>query len=118
MKSKAASNAIALKMVLEKAAAGSLPDQIDENSAIPVGVVHELVEEGFLRAIDASSDDGREYMEPRITITGREYLNELNRRAVEASPSGKARRIELRILDWSGGIIAGILIAWISTKLV
>jgi hypothetical protein len=106
------------RLVLEKAAASALPDQIDENSGIPVGVVHELIEEGFLHAVDASSDDGRSYMEPRITIAGREYLNELNRRVVEASPSGKAKRLGLRVLDWSGGIIAGILIAWISTKVV
>ena len=32
------------RIVLEKAAEGNLPDRIDENSSIPVGIVHELIE--------------------------------------------------------------------------
>ncbi|MGH8503292.1 MAG: hypothetical protein ACREVE_12640 [Gammaproteobacteria bacterium] len=106
------------RIILGKAANDDLPEQINEGSSIPIGAVRELVEEGLLRAIDASSFDGRAYMEPRITVAGREYLNELNRRTMEASPAGKAKRIGLRILDWSGGIIAGVLIAWASTKVL
>jgi hypothetical protein len=42
-----------------------------------VRIVRELVEAGHVAAIDASSMDGDCYLDPRITIAGREYLREL-----------------------------------------
>ncbi|MCH2555702.1 MAG: hypothetical protein MK005_00205 [Alcanivorax sp.] len=106
------------KRILEKAVSNDLPDRINGESEIQVEIVRELVEAGFLKAADASDKDGIEYMEPRITVAGREYLNDLSQRAYEGSPTGKAHRIALRILDWSGGIAAGLVIAWVGQNLL
>jgi hypothetical protein len=60
--------------VLEAAARAALPERIDERSDPPFRLVRELVEAGLLAAIDVSDHDGYEYLEPRITAAGREYL--------------------------------------------
>lgn len=65
------------RYVLELAARGSLPTEVDETSGIPFDVVRELVEAGHLTAIDVSTHDGRGYLEPRITLSGRRFLNTL-----------------------------------------
>ena len=100
------------RQLLEAAASGTLPERIDESGSMSVAVVRELVEAGLLQALDASSMDGAEYLDPRITVAGREYLNELDQRQSEASISGKARRLGLRLLDGLLGIAVGLLIAW------
>jgi hypothetical protein len=64
-------------IVLDLAAQGKLPENIDSASHVSVAVVQELVDDGYLKAIDASSLDGLAYMKPRITLTGREYLAQL-----------------------------------------
>jgi hypothetical protein len=63
--------------ILELAAEGYLPEKIDETSEISVDKVRELIEAGYLRAIDVSSLAGIAYSNPKITLPGREYLNEL-----------------------------------------
>ncbi len=63
--------------ILELASRGALPDSIDESSELSIEIVRELIEEGYLSAIDASSFDGKVYIEPRITLSGREYLRQL-----------------------------------------
>lgn len=60
--------------VLDLAARGSLPELVDASSELNLIVVRELVEAGYLSAIDASSHDGYAYLNPRITFSGREYL--------------------------------------------
>lgn len=60
--------------ILQAASAGQLPERITEESDPSFAGVRELVEAGLLAAIDASDNDGLEYMEPRITFAGREYL--------------------------------------------
>lgn len=106
------------KEILQEAASNDLPDRINGESETPVEIVRELIEDGLLKAIDDSDKDGIEYIEPRITVAGREYLNHLNQRAYEGSPTGKAHRIGFRLLDWSGGIIAGLAIAWAGKNLL
>lgn len=63
--------------LLEMAANTALPDKIDEEKDIPLDIVRELVEAGYLKAIDASSFDGDAFLSPRITLQGREYLEDL-----------------------------------------
>lgn len=63
--------------ILERAESGDLPGKLDERSSIPVQVVRELVEAGYLSALDASSMDGLAYVEPRITLAGRRFLKTL-----------------------------------------
>jgi len=62
---------------LDLAARSALPEQIDEKSDPPVTVIRELVEAGYLWAIDASTFDGDAFIQPRITLSGREYLAQL-----------------------------------------
>jgi DNA-binding MarR family transcriptional regulator len=63
--------------ILEIAAEKKLPEQIDESSELPVQIFSELIDAGYLKAIDASSYDGTAYLHVKITLQGREYLNEL-----------------------------------------
>lgn len=63
--------------LLELAANNGLPDTIDEETGLPLDIVRELVDAGYLKAIDASSFDGDAYMSPKITLPGREYLERL-----------------------------------------
>ena len=70
--------------ILELASRDALPDQIDEDSDIPVSIVRELVQAGYLTAIDASSFDGVSYVDLHITIPGREYLRRLQQREADA----------------------------------
>jgi hypothetical protein len=63
--------------ILELGERGALPDRIDDSSELSIRVTKELVEAGYLAAIDASSMDGECYLDPRITLSGRGYLREL-----------------------------------------
>jgi hypothetical protein len=71
--------------ILALAARGGLPRTISEDSDIPFSIVRELIEAGHLVAVDISSHDGFAFRDPRITLSGREYLN-ANRPQREASP--------------------------------
>jgi hypothetical protein len=66
--------------VLRLASRGKLPETINSASHPSVTVVRELVEAGYLKAIDSSSQDGAAYLSPRITLAGREYLARLRER--------------------------------------
>jgi len=68
--------------ILELAARNALPEHINEDSELSVLVVRELREAGYLDAADASSQDGMEYILPRITLPGREYLRHLQSQRV------------------------------------
>lgn len=91
------------RYVLELAARGSLPSELDESSPIPFTVVRELVEAGYLTAIDASSHDGRAYLEPRITLTGRRFLETLQDKAGAIAHSDL-----LRILERMRGMMVAV----------
>jgi hypothetical protein len=69
--------------ILKLAADGNLPRKIDKTSGLSVDIVRELIEAGYLKAIDASSYDGIKYLQTRITLSGREYLNELRSKTHE-----------------------------------
>ena len=59
---------------LRKAAVEQLPEQIDDNSDPTFAVCRELIEAGYMEAVDASTMGHRCYLNPRITLAGREYL--------------------------------------------
>ena len=102
------------RTILEKAIAGELPSKITRTSEIPVEIFRELYEEGLIAAINASSmNEGTGYMNPVITLKGREYLNELNRRRDEMSLKGRAKKIGLVFLGWLGGVLTAVLTAWL-----
>jgi hypothetical protein len=62
---------------LALAARGKLPEKIDAASRLSPSVIGELVGAGLLKAVDASSMDGAAYLNPQITLAGREYLAQL-----------------------------------------
>lgn len=105
------------RKILERAAANKLPDRIGEGSELSAEAFRELYEQGFVAAIDVSSDDGRAYLEPRATIAGREYLNELQRRESEKSAANRLKRAAIVVGAWIGGIVATILGAWLLSKI-
>ena len=75
--------------LLELAAGGQLPERVDEQSTPEFDIFRELIEAGYLKAIDASHMGGRAYLDPRITLAGREYLQQ--QRTPMASPSGSTQ---------------------------
>jgi hypothetical protein len=83
--------------ILELASRDALPEQIDKESELPIGVVRELIEAGYLSATDVSSHDGDTYLNPRITLPGREYLGKLQRE--RSAPEKELISILERIRD-------------------
>lgn len=72
--------------VLELAERKALPPQINRDSDPEVSVVRELVEAGYLWAINATTFDGETFLNPRITLPGREYLARLRAEVTPAPP--------------------------------
>lgn len=83
--------------LLEKLAKGSLPESINSKT-VDISVFQELYRADFISAIDCSSYDGTEYMDPKITHAGRQYLDEL-----------KSKRKSFWF-KWSGGWEIGLAI--------
>jgi hypothetical protein len=79
--------------ILERAANGSLPEEIDEGSSVSIDIVRELFEAGYLWAIDASTISGDAFLNPRITIQGRQYLNDLQQQ-VDAADRELLSRVD------------------------
>ena len=100
--------------VLELAESGDLPDRIVDDSVVPLSIVQELHSSGYLDALLAHTLASGCILEPRINVAGREYLKQLRREQSEASLKGKTKKFGVRVLDWVGGIIAGLIIAWLS----
>jgi len=63
--------------ILRLAIDGKLPKNISEDNFPDIDIFVELYQRGFVDAIDASSLDGRVYLNPKITFDGREYFNGL-----------------------------------------
>jgi len=78
--------------ILELADEGRLPKRIDGASDLPVAVVQELIDAGYLKAIDASSFSGPAYLEPKITFAGREYLDGLRKEMQEVDMQAKKEK--------------------------
>jgi hypothetical protein len=100
------------RLLLARAASSGLPDHIDRTIDIPLGTLQELVEDGYVKAIDANSMDGPCYLEARITVSGREYLSVLEQRHEEASLKGRARKAGLIFIGWLAGLLSGVAVAW------
>jgi Predicted nucleotide-binding protein containing TIR-like domain len=85
------------RRLLELAARGQLPECIDEQSTPEFNIYRELIEAKYLKAINVSSHPpagGRAYLNPRITMRGREHLNRLMSSAI--TEGGNTRHLELR----------------------
>lgn len=104
--------------ILRQAAAGALPNNVDSESSISVQALQDLISAGHMEAIDASSFDGPAFLDPRITIDGREYLRVLEERAQAASFTGKASKHLPAVLKWVFGIVAALIVAALTKLLV
>lgn len=61
--------------ILKLAEKNELPELLDETSELSVSIVSELIDAGYLKAIDATSFGGVAFLQTKITLSGREYLN-------------------------------------------
>jgi hypothetical protein len=100
-------------IILELAAQGKLPEKIDSASHLSVTVARELIDAGYLKAIDASSHDGIAYIGPKITLAGREYRARLRKRT--EGKEMQANRHKERPLDLAAGI-SGVTDAWLEIE--
>jgi hypothetical protein len=104
--------------ILRQAVAGTLPANVDSESAVSVLAVKDLIDSGHLEATDTSSLDGDAFLDPRITTSGREYLRVLEERAHAASISGKVGKQFPAVVKWVFGIIAALLGAYLIKQVV
>lgn len=65
--------------ILKLAKAKKLPESIDSNSGFNLDIVESLIESGYLKAIDGTTFDGKEFVDPKITHIGLEYLESYNK---------------------------------------
>src|SRR5690606_4552130 len=81
--------------ILKRAAKGELPASIDESSDMPVAAIKELIAAGLVKATDTKRLDGSQYLDTRITLAGREYLTDLDRRIADGSSKGRAKKVAI-----------------------
>lgn len=60
--------------ILKLAQQKELPENLDSTSALDLDCVKDLIDYGFLQAIDISSKSSVGFMEPRITLAGVKYI--------------------------------------------
>ncbi|PHI32239.1 hypothetical protein [Budvicia aquatica] len=65
------------KAILQALANSSLGDFINESSDMDINIFEELYSSGMVTAIASRADDGKEYLDPKITLRGREFLTQL-----------------------------------------
>lgn len=99
--------------ILDLAAQDKLPETIDSASFPTVHVVQELIDAGYLKAVDASSFDGAAYLNPKITLAGREYLAHLKEEPEEEQM--KEKKLNNRPLDLPMAISGGPA-AWLAIE--
>lgn len=105
-------------LILRKAAAGTLPASIDAESTVSVQGIQDLIASGHMEALDTPSLDRPAFLDPRITISGREYLRVLEERARAASPTGKISKHLPAVLKWVFGIVAALVGALLIKQIV
>ncbi|ECH8973051.1 hypothetical protein QF32_09010 [Salmonella enterica subsp. enterica] len=73
------------KTILQALANGSFGNFINESSDMDINIFEELLSSGMVTAIDACTFDGKEYLDPKITLRGREFLNQLTAKPKESA---------------------------------
>lgn len=76
--------------ILRQAADNQLPELLDAESGIDLGIVKELIDSGYLTAINVSTLNAAGFLESKITMLGREYLEANDRKVREGSWLRKA----------------------------
>lgn len=75
------------RKILQALADGSLERFINESSEVDIDIFEELLSSGFVSAIDVCTLAEREYRDPKITLSGREYLAQLSAQEKEERKS-------------------------------
>jgi hypothetical protein len=83
--------------LLARAAAGNLPQRIDDSSDVSMADFQALLAAGYLVAVDASTEGRRCFLNPDITAAGRHYLGML----VAAAEQGVAAAAGTRLVRQS-----------------
>jgi hypothetical protein len=104
--------------ILRQAAAGTLPARIDSESPVSVRAVRDLLNSGYLAAIDASSLGGPAFLDSRITVPGREYLRVLEERTHAASLFGKTSKHLPTVVKWVFGIVSALVVAFLAKQFI
>ena len=103
------------RRILELAEQGGLPSKLGDSSEIDIAIFRELHDSGYLSAKEVTSFSGVGYLEPRITMTGRQLLDEM-RAEEKTTPRGKVfAAAGWGLWKWIAGIIAAViagLIIW------
>lgn len=99
--------------ILKLAEKNELPERIGKDSIISIDLIKELVNSGYLDAIDASSFDGASFIKPKITLEGREYLLELENNLKKNTILVKLTNLSMPIVKWVFGIAATVIAAWL-----
>lgn len=74
------------RKILQDILSKNFPDYIDHANFPQIDIFKELYEQGFVKAIDASSVDGDCYSDPRITMAGRKFLAEAEKNSITSPP--------------------------------
>jgi len=101
--------------VLRRAAKGALPSQVKGIDAV---VVKDLIASGHMAGGSVSTLDGPAFLEPRITIPGREYLATLDARVRDQSSASKVRKHLPATVKWTMGMVAAIITLLIGKRFI
>jgi len=71
------------KEILQLAIEGKLPNKISEDDFPDIDIFDELYQSGLIKAIDGSTFDGKAFINPKITLEGREYYEELKQKTAQ-----------------------------------
>ena len=80
------------RKVLELAAKGSLQEEIDKGTSVSMDIVQELIDAGHLKATIPETYDHKP--NTRITLSGRQYLRELqSEESLESAPTSAPQKL-------------------------
>ncbi len=82
------------KLILAFLISNSNIEGIDDSSDIDLAIFKELLDSGFVKAVDACADDGDCFLEPRITLSGREWVQK--QQSVSNKNLGKEDIVEIK----------------------
>lgn len=99
--------------ILNSAAKRNLPFAVNQQHGYDLAALGELCDGGFISATFANSADGPTFIQPNITIKGREYLVSLTTRTSHLKHWG------LNAGKWlATAIAAPVIISWLKKTLL
>lgn len=87
---------------------------INESSDIDVLILKNLIQSGLVNGVNACSDDGDCFLEPRINLSGREWLASLEPQVNPTNPTEDI--VELKPNFFGLGVNLNALFRWFRRK--